>query len=159
MVIDPEGWKSDLAARIDAFGRWKEVAEWTDPLEGEFQRDVVVICALARKVVESGASRDTRLELRKFHPPGNPEADSPLEQQYNLAGRYTWDKSGRYTWGNLIHCHEFQVDWHRGEAGVFFWSEPPADRYGNVAAHLGRNTLQFVTLDELMRSWRDIAGS
>lgn len=159
MIIDPNGWKSDLAERVDALSRWHDLEEWTDALQGEFQREVIVICALARKLVESGASDDTWLELRKFHPPGRADAESPLEQQYNLSRRNTWDKSGRYTWGNLIHCDEFLVGYHRGDLGVFFWSEPPPDRYGQVASHLGRNTLQFVTLAELSSTWGDISAS
>lgn len=155
MLIDPGVWTGTLAAYADAVEAWDPEAD----LDGaDLQVEVAIASVLARRLVEAGlGSGQRRLELGKYHPRGVAESD-PQDIEgghWKLNRRYPWEKSARWVWSTLIHAEVFRP-WVAPRGLYFAAVGPPERDYFGKTKPAVLDTLCFIDLDELVRSWREL---
>jgi hypothetical protein len=154
MLVDPEVCWAALEARAKAVADWDLDA---DPEAAHLQIDIITACLLARKLVEEGHMSDRRgVKLTKCHPRRGGDATDlhDLDAYWDLNYQRSWEKPIRFVWGNLIHCEIFAAAVEPN--GVFFAGRPILERsFTGTPEARPIDTLCCVTIDELLRSWRE----
>ena len=96
------------------------------------------------------------MKLTKCHPRRSRKGDDihDLEAYWDLDYQRPWEKPVRFIWGNLIHGEVFATGVEPN--GVFFAGRPILERtFAGRPEVRPIDTLCCVTIDELVRSWRE----